>query len=175
MIKAPNSGIMRALKWKLIRVYSFVATKNSSNLDSSCDMLARTLTLEPENSTESQLCHSLRVRMDTPSNFRFLTGLSWESEDVCVCECTSHVSKHDANMRDDGLPSSPLEFSQSLQSKENQLRKLGAGTYCTCPPASVIEMLHDLNKGNVLIFPTLILSIHLNVRNNNAGFSRTVQ
>lgn len=84
MIKAQNSGIMRALKWKLIRVYSFVATKNSSNLDSSCDMLARTLTLEPENSTESQLCHSLRVRMDKPSNFRFLTGLSWESEDVCV-------------------------------------------------------------------------------------------
>lgn len=40
--------------------------------------------LEPENSTESQLCHSLRVRMDKPSNFRFLTGLSWESEDVCV-------------------------------------------------------------------------------------------
>lgn len=84
MIKAQNSGIMKALKWKLIRVYSFVATKNSSNLDSSCDMLARTLTLEPENSTESQLCHSLRVRMDNPSNFRFLTGLSWESEDVCV-------------------------------------------------------------------------------------------
>lgn len=76
MIKAQNSGIMRALKWKLIRVYSFVATKNSSNLDSSCDMLARTLTLEPENSTESQLCHSLRVQMDKPSNFRFLTGLS---------------------------------------------------------------------------------------------------
>lgn len=85
MIKAQNSDITRALKWKLIRVYSFVATRTLQIwTDSSCDMLARTLTLEPENSTESQLCHSLRVRMDKPSNFRFLTGLSWESEDVCV-------------------------------------------------------------------------------------------
>lgn len=32
MIKTQNSGIVRASKWKRIRTYSFVATKNSSNL-----------------------------------------------------------------------------------------------------------------------------------------------
>lgn len=37
---------------------------------------------------------------------------------------------------------------------------------------SVIGTLHDLKKIIALIFPTLLLSIHLNVRNSGAGFSR---
>ena len=41
---------MTALKWTLTRIDSFVTTKNSSNqTDSSYDVLASTLALEPEN------------------------------------------------------------------------------------------------------------------------------
>lgn len=90
---------MRALKRKLIRVYNFVTTKRTFQIwtDSSCDMLARTLTLEPENSIESQLCHSVSVWLDKPSNLRFFHRAPMRKRRLC--ELTLYVSKQDANMR----------------------------------------------------------------------------
>lgn len=89
-----------------------------------------------------------------------------------MAEGPSQISQHDASLGGDYLHFHGNVYHS--ETKRTQFRKLRAGTYYASSD-SVTEMLQDLKEGIALIFPMLILPMHLDIRNNNAGFSSTVQ
>lgn len=127
-IKIQKSSSMRAWKWKLIRIYSFVATKDSPNLNrEQLRHVGKNAGLGPQRAPLSHSGHSLSVWLDRSWNFSFPSHRVLLRKWGRVYECPSQISKHDANTSSDYL-----HFHCNChhsKTKSTQFRKLSAGIY----------------------------------------------